>query len=334
VRKLLLADDSVTIQRVVELTFSAEDVQVVAVGDGEQAIARIPSERPDIVLADIGMPGRDGYEVASFVKTQPELAHIPVLLLAGAFEPVDEAKAEQSRCDGVLTKPFDSQQVIARVRELLDGVKGAPTHHTMGVPRAVARLSLNTTPDVRAADAPSKTEATPPVDTSTGATVARPADDPLDRYFDRLDEAFATLNQTPPRPPVEQPWMHLDDAIGELEVPTIDSVLGESRPSDVQPASMPTDVPPPAPPAAASGDLLADAFNALLAVEQGEPGAQPPRLATAADPAVTDALVEQVTGRVLARLAPDALTPIVREIVSEVSERLVREEIARIRDRR
>ena len=69
--KLLLADDSVTIQRVVELTFSGEDVQVVTVGDGEQAIARIPIELPDIVLADIGMPKRSGYDVAAFVKGRP-----------------------------------------------------------------------------------------------------------------------------------------------------------------------------------------------------------------------------------------------------------------------
>ena len=66
---------------------------MITVGDGEQAIARIPTERPDIVLADIGMPKRSGYEVAAFVKGTPDLAHIPVLLLAGAFEPVDEARA-------------------------------------------------------------------------------------------------------------------------------------------------------------------------------------------------------------------------------------------------
>ena len=99
----------------------------MAVGDGEQAIARIPTERPDIVLADIGMPKRSGYEVAAFVKGHPEFKHIPVLLLAGAFEPVDDAKAEQAGCDGVLVKPFEPQHVIARVRELLDGAKGSPT---------------------------------------------------------------------------------------------------------------------------------------------------------------------------------------------------------------
>ena len=97
--KLLLADDSVTIQRVIELTFSGEDVDVLAVSDGEQAIARIPVERPDIVLADIGMPKRSGYDVAAFIKGDPTLKHIPVLLLAGAFEPVDDALAAQVGCE-------------------------------------------------------------------------------------------------------------------------------------------------------------------------------------------------------------------------------------------
>src|SRR5688572_29247105 len=117
--KLLLADDSVTIQRVIELTFSGEDVQVLAVSDGEQAIARIPLELPDVVLADIGMPRKGGYDVSAFVKGRPDLAHIPVLLLAGAFEPVDQARAEQVRADGVLIKPFEPRQVIERVKELL-----------------------------------------------------------------------------------------------------------------------------------------------------------------------------------------------------------------------
>src|SRR5688572_2351157 len=87
---LLLADDSVTIQRVIELTFADEDVKVVAVSNGEQAIALLNEKPPDIVLADVGMPGRDGYQVARYIRNTPALAHIPVLLLTGAFEPVDQ----------------------------------------------------------------------------------------------------------------------------------------------------------------------------------------------------------------------------------------------------
>ena len=123
--KLLLADDSVTIQRVIELTFADEDIQVVAVGDGKKAIASIQADRPDIVLADVGMPERDGYEVAAFIKTNSELAHIPVLLLTGAFEPIDEARARAVGCDGVLVKPFEPQMVINRVKDLLAGRRPA-----------------------------------------------------------------------------------------------------------------------------------------------------------------------------------------------------------------
>src|SRR5437763_9862647 len=121
---LLLADDSVTIQRVIELTFADEDVKVVAVSDGDQAIQRLDSAPPDIVLADIGMPGKNGYEVAQYVKRSPHLAHIPVVLLTGAFEPVDQARAAEAGCDGILAKPFEPQLVITRVKELLG--RGAP----------------------------------------------------------------------------------------------------------------------------------------------------------------------------------------------------------------
>jgi len=139
--KLLLADDSVTIQRVIELTFANEDVQVLTAGDGEQAIARVQADQPDIVLADIGMPKVSGYDVAAFVKGHPELAHIPVLLLTGAFEPVDEPRAQASGCDGVLVKPFEPQHVIARVRELLQGAKGSPRQAVADIPRPVERLT-------------------------------------------------------------------------------------------------------------------------------------------------------------------------------------------------
>ena len=90
---LLLADDSVTIQRVIELTFADEDVQVIAVGDGDQAIAALDANPPDIVLADVGMPGKNGYEVARHMRSHPRLAGIPIVLLTGAFEPVDQTKA-------------------------------------------------------------------------------------------------------------------------------------------------------------------------------------------------------------------------------------------------
>ena len=204
-RKLLLADDSVTIQRVIELTFSGEDVQVLTAGDGEEAIARIQVDKPDIVLADIGMPKRSGYEVSAFVKGRPELAHIPVILLAGAFEPVDEAKAQHSRCDGVLVKPFEPQHVISRVRELIGGAKGSSTQSPLpDIPRPIERLAPS-----RPVDLP-KREDRPPIPDDLmdiGESAFQPretvderlqpaavaGDLSLDDYFDRLDEAFANM---------------------------------------------------------------------------------------------------------------------------------------------
>ncbi len=182
--KLLLADDSVTIQRVIELTFADENVQVLAVGDGRQAIERVQSERPDIVLADVGMPERDGYEVAAFIKGDPELAHIPVLLLTGAFEPVDEVRARAVGCDGVLVKPFEPQMVISRVRDLLAGIRDSDKQPLVSPQNAERHLK----PESHAAP-PS------PAESSAGAS--------LEDYFDRLDAALANKVAPAPAPTLE-----------------------------------------------------------------------------------------------------------------------------------
>jgi CheY-like chemotaxis protein len=115
-RKLLLADDSATIQKVIDLTFADEGVQVVAVGNGQDAIDQLLEVEPDIVLADVFMPSRNGYEVCEYVKTNDKLKHIPVMLLVGSFEPFDEAEARRVGADDILTKPFQS------IRRLIDRV--------------------------------------------------------------------------------------------------------------------------------------------------------------------------------------------------------------------
>jgi CheY-like chemotaxis protein len=119
-RKLLLADDSATIQKVIDLTFADEGVQVVAVGNGQEAIDQILEFAPDIVLADVFMPSPNGYEVCEYVKTNEKLKHIPVMLLVGSFEPFDEAEARRVGADDILTKPFQSiRRLIDRVGSLV-----------------------------------------------------------------------------------------------------------------------------------------------------------------------------------------------------------------------
>ncbi|HEX7708078.1 MAG TPA: response regulator [Thermoanaerobaculia bacterium] len=124
-KKILLADDSITIQKVVELTFSDGDYEVTAVNNGAKAIQKLSEMRPDIVLSDIIMPEKNGYEVCEYVKSHPELRHLPVILLTGTFEPFDPDRAEKAGCDAVVTKPFESQSLIHKVEELIAQTRGS-----------------------------------------------------------------------------------------------------------------------------------------------------------------------------------------------------------------
>jgi CheY-like chemotaxis protein len=106
VAKILVADDNSNIQKMVGLALKDQGIDVVAVGNGEAAVRKISDVRPDLVLADVFMPVRNGYEVCSYVKQDSALSHIPVILLVGAFDPLDEQEAQRVGADGVLKKPF------------------------------------------------------------------------------------------------------------------------------------------------------------------------------------------------------------------------------------
>jgi CheY-like chemotaxis protein len=106
VAKILVADDNSNIQKMVGLALKDQGIDVVAVGNGEAAVRKISDVRPDLVLADVFMPVRNGYEVCRYVKEDSSLSHIPVILLVGAFDPLDEQEAQRVGADGVLKKPF------------------------------------------------------------------------------------------------------------------------------------------------------------------------------------------------------------------------------------
>jgi CheY-like chemotaxis protein len=123
--KLLLADDSVTIRKVVELTFADEGIEVISVADGDAAMLKFADSPPDIVLADVEMPGQNGYKICEFIKQEEATRNIPVLLLVGSFEPFDQTEAERVGADGFLTKPFHSiRDLVARVKDLLESATG------------------------------------------------------------------------------------------------------------------------------------------------------------------------------------------------------------------
>lgn len=116
-RKILLADDSLTIQKVVELTFMEGDYEVTATSNGDEALARLSDMDPDVVIADVHMPGADGFEICRASKSQ--YPDIPVLLLVGTFEPFEESAANDAGADAHLKKPFDSQELMKLVESLI-----------------------------------------------------------------------------------------------------------------------------------------------------------------------------------------------------------------------
>lgn len=117
--KLLLADDSLTIQKVVELVLADEHFEIRTCNDGEQALSELESFSPNIVLADIEMPKLNGYQLCEKIKQNASTVHVPVILLAGAFEPFDENYAKSVGADDYIIKPFESQELISKVKSLL-----------------------------------------------------------------------------------------------------------------------------------------------------------------------------------------------------------------------
>jgi len=137
-RRILLADDSLTIQKVVELTFADTDFEVFAVSSGDELVAKLPEVKPDIVICDIIMPGRDGYDVCQKIKSSPDFLHLPVILLTGTFEPFDRDRALAVGCSEIITKPFEAKRLVEAVEKLTaGGDAGSRQHPTSGGDAAV-----------------------------------------------------------------------------------------------------------------------------------------------------------------------------------------------------
>lgn len=138
--KILVADDNSNVQKTVALALADLSVEVVAVNNGEAAVRKLADISPDLILADIFMPVRNGYEVCEFVKKDARFAQVPVVLLVGAFDPLDEREAERVGADGILKKPFvPPDPLIAMVKALLDRSMGERLV-TVGAPKSAAAM--------------------------------------------------------------------------------------------------------------------------------------------------------------------------------------------------
>ncbi len=153
--KVLVADDSITIQKVIGIIFGGDEYSLTVVDNGKAAIDKAFEITPDILLIDALMPGMSGYEVCETVRSTPSLSAKPILILTGSFEPFDEEKAIRSGADDFIAKPFESQQIINKVKELLElgrsraqSVQGSQSTDTLSnqMPEISATLSDTPTP--------------------------------------------------------------------------------------------------------------------------------------------------------------------------------------------
>jgi len=319
-KTLLLADDSVTIQKVVAIVFAGEDYRITAVDNGEDALARARESRPDIVLADAVMPRMNGYELCQALKGDPQLADVPVLLLTGTFEPFDEGRARAARADGHVAKPFDSQALLTRVRELVEGVTAeplplpyprmtpAPTQAPAHTPTPVARLQpagpprRTVPPPLPPPGHPLRAGAarpgTLPNTSVKGVGIRPPPSPPAARGAAAPPRPFAPAPvRAPARPPPPEPYGMAGPATAEddwSDVSTGAAVIPAPTQQRREPA--------PPPPAAAPAAVQADGGEAAL------------RLA-----------ISQASREVVERIAWEVVPQLAEVIIREHVERLVNE---------
>lgn len=274
-QKVLLADDSITIQKVVSLTFADEDFEVICVGNGEIAIDKIKENSPDIVLADIFMPRRTGYEVCEFIKTSREYRHIPVILLVGTFEPFDKNEAQRVGADSYLTKPFETTVLVNTVQQAL----------AKAVQPAVPPMDA-TIPDLLALEGadPGKTiqmplpgmPAMPGMDRGRAGRIEESKGASAAGYDDVLETPLL-----PPRIPTPgdlEQTMQADDEFTSL--PTLESdELFLETPEIPEPAPAPPAMPGTAPPVPVESTMIFETPMELLASRPAAPLAgEPPSL--------------------------------------------------------
>jgi len=196
VAKILVADDNSNIQKMVGLALKDHGIDVVAVGNGEAAVRKISDVRPDLVLADVFMPVRNGYEVCRYVKSDSSLAHIPVILLVGAFDPLDEQEAQRVGADGVLKKPsVPPDPLISMVKSALVRASAGQVASLMDKPTTPA-ASVTAANDVPTVSALPTKPAAPQPEPFIEDIPARPQGVKIDATNQPL--AFGKLLETSP----------------------------------------------------------------------------------------------------------------------------------------
>ena len=319
--KILAVDDSVTMRKIMEMTFAGEDVEVAVASNGQEGLARAQQMQPDVVFADASMQGMDGYALAHAIKSDANLAQTAVIVLASQHNPFDEAKGKTSGVDDHVAKPFDSQVVIDKVAQVLSR------------PRAKASGTVSA-----AAAAPpaagSPVQAPPRSPKSTvafGAGMPKPAP-PKPPVLELADDDEPEIEISEPEPPPPPKPVPPRPAVAK-PVPPRPAVAKPARPAPV--AAPPKPAPAkPEPPKPAPVAKPEPAKPAPVATPAAKPASPAVAAATSSGGDMAAKLgdlglsKEQVEG-VLA-LSREVIEQVVWEVVPDLAETLIKEEIRRL----
>lgn len=355
-RKILLADDSITIQKVVELSFVDEGAEVVCVNNGREAIERLQDFQPDIVLADVFMPQVNGYQLCEYIKQNEELKHIPVMLLVGSFEPFNESEARRVGADDTLTKPFQSiRRLLEKVGLLAEGAPPEEMIQTAEYPKveqpepqplSASEIELTTadtrplTPDL-ASSAPLSNEPQPQSpssitdDAKMEPTVSEFASQPRRTT---MNDELLDLGDLQPSPGSTEDFVLDIDLDSVPEAPPVDrypAYVGKAdfrtTVRDLRTASFPireataTVAPPEEPVVSEPSDWSVSQFANTQEVQEElvEPPPEPIPPSSVASAAPTSTSPSGMI--ILDQLSPEVIDAIARRAVEQLSEKAVQE---------
>lgn len=303
-KKILLADDSITIQKVISITFASEDYDLIIVGDGDTAVAKIKETKPDLVIADIAMPGKNGYEVCEIVKKDPAFRHVPVLLLSGTFEPLNEKDAQRVKADGHVVKPFESQELIEKVKNLL-AKPPAPTPVeveaektvTIKAPMPTDIWEVGDFMGVEETGAPAKAAAAPPT---------------AEKEIWGVDFFEEPAKEEPQKPKVEEEFIEL-----ELKEDEFQPAETFKAAPEIKPPAPPIPAPPVAPkPVTPIVEKVEAKIKESVVSGMPELGAIP---------------MEKLE-EVIRKVSRDVIEEIAWEVIPDMAEELIKEEIRKIKE--
>ena len=151
--RILLADDSPHAQRMGERILREEGFEVVSLTDGDAAMLRLADVDPDLILADVFLPGKSGFDLCRYVKSEARFKHVRVVLTAGLLEPFDEDEAKRAGCDAILKKPFEASKLVTTIDPLVKEAQLA---------RGLFADIIASAPPAAIAEPPKPPEPTPP----------------------------------------------------------------------------------------------------------------------------------------------------------------------------